>query len=259
MRHSFSSLVVAIQCLACTILLSWPCLVSASNGKWDFSNAYKPYSLAVCKGIQNSQECAQAIEKKQAALHRNLVVRDGVRLKLKLDDGEFHFVSDLANVLNSFKIRYFNYFDYLSDIRYYLLHAQHYEGGSFLLVSKKSGNQYVVDALPVVAPSKDYLATVIICDAYCIPRIRIWSVDPHKLALDCSLLVKEYWEEARIQWVGNNSIELVYKIKDSLFKTHITKKDSKWVVPTNLAEAVAVENCNSAQFPVPITPQHQVK
>ena len=247
MKRSNPRLLVAIQFLVGTVLLSWSYMASAVKGKWDFSNAYKPYSLTVCKGIQNSQECAEAIEKKQVTLHRDLVVRDGVGLKLRLDDGKYHFVSDLPKDPNSSKIRYYNYFDYLSDIRYYLLHVQHYEGGSFLLVSKKSGNRYVVDTFPVIAPSKNYFATVIICDAYCVPRIRIWSVDDHSLGLECSILIKEYWEEAVLKWVGNNSIELAYKVKDSIFKARITKNKSKWLVPKDLAEVVAVENCNSAK------------
>jgi len=248
---------IVVKLVIGSVLLGWLQSATAAKDRWDLS-AYENLSRKVCKGIQNSYECSQAIEKQQLAAHRAHAVREGMQLRLQLEGGKRLVLSDITSDVPSHQIRYFSYLDFIPDIGYFLLQVHHYEGGSFLLVSKKSGSRISIDTFPKISPSKQKLATFILCDAYCIPRIRIWSVNTDGMSLECTILPNDYWWGGHIRWVGSDAIDLTYKIPDvstgvdspanQKLKTitgRIVWKNSKWNLPKQIDNAVTTEGCSS--------------
>ena len=104
----------------------------------------------------NSYRRAQHLEARQLSKGAPGVRREGKTIVLKTHEGKDVQIDDAA--LDD-RRRYYSYYDFVPALDAYVLHTQHYEGNSWLLVSRKNGTRVKISDLPVVSPDKRRFVT----------------------------------------------------------------------------------------------------
>jgi hypothetical protein len=132
---------------------------------------------------------------------KNLITRKGDALIVRLDGGKSKtYVGNLAacdgeNVDPS-KCIAFNLLDYFPQTRSYLIAKWYYECGDYLFVSRHTGSETTMSAIPIISPNGKYLLSIDQSDA-CDRKynIAIWSVqtDPPKLEFKYQAKQYENW------------------------------------------------------------------
>ena len=135
---------------------------------------------SLCKNINNSGECAQAIERNQSPKYKKEIVRiDTNTLEVKTIKGQPIL---LKNISNSDGDNFYYFIDYLPQINSFLFRVQLIEGNYFLLVNKDSGDTTSIDDIPIISPSgKMFVTCSMDLEAgYNPTRIQIWKIENRK-------------------------------------------------------------------------------
>ena len=103
------------------------------------------------------KSCARTIEQYQIVQGAAGVVRSQDKLALTLSSGEVFTFTDTTH---TGKGRDVSYIQYIPALESHLLHAQHNEGGGFILVQDKTGELKFVSSPPVVAPDGQHFFTM---------------------------------------------------------------------------------------------------
>ncbi len=160
----------------------------------------------LCKGINNTYDCAQIIERYQisklnAGGQKNLVSK---QLKLTLKDGKAKLLEDGLQ-----KGPLFSFRDYLSDLGYFIVHVQHYEGDAYLMVNDKTGTEYTLPGLPVLSPNKSKLvvASYDLLAGYNPNTIQVWKVGPNEMIREMALEPEPTdWGVSDVSWVDDKTV-----------------------------------------------------
>jgi hypothetical protein len=145
---------------------------------------------------------------------KGLFTRKGDTLTLKLDGGKSKtYVGNRAacdgeNVDVS-KCLVFVVLKYFPRTQSYLIERGLYECGAYLFVSRRTGSETVMSAIPVLSPDAKYLVSIDQSDA-CDRKydIAIWSMqtDPPKLEFKYEAKQYENWEVAA--WENDTHIKM---------------------------------------------------
>lgn len=182
---------------------------SQSNNPAKSSHAPKAINREeICKDIHNYYECEQAIEKIQIENYGDWVNREGETLHLKLDNGKTTDLKDRhTNDDNSIA---FSFIKYIEEINAYLVSVQYYEGGSYLLIGKTSGDQTgIIGGNIAVSPDRQ--------------RVVIWNMDleagytPNGFQVILVVFnrfsveyeqIQDQWGPANARWISDTELEL---------------------------------------------------
>jgi hypothetical protein len=162
-----------------------------------------------CRGLENSFDCARAIERAQLPRYAQDVTRQDGNLKLTLKTGKTLVLKDTPGVSGmSYSFR-----DYLPNLGYFLVHVQLWEGEGYMLVNDRTGKKYHLDDLPIISPDRTRLVTLSYdLDARYNPNaIKVWRLSPEKLVLEYSLEPKD-WGPAGGAWLDHQTVSLTKKI-----------------------------------------------
>jgi hypothetical protein len=167
---------------------------------------------AICAGIDNSYECAQAIEHHQLRKpeYARLAVRTRNGLRVRLRNGMWLTVKDFQKKGVEASVLKFSFRDYLRDIGYFLLHRQYYEGDDYLLIQDTTGNKFELQDVPVISPDKQRLVTASngISGGYNANGVQIWLLTRRGVVLEQSFEPKG-WAPSNAVWTDNLGIRLV--------------------------------------------------
>jgi hypothetical protein len=138
----------------------------------------------LCKGIDNSYKCAQAIERHVLAEGGHGVSRRGAQLVIPLLRGDTLLLRDSAPATATGELH--SYRAYLPSIGYHVVELQYDEGGLFFLVNGRSGKITFSHGLPVVSPDNRRVAAgnVDLEAEFSPTTLQIWRVDSDSLALE---------------------------------------------------------------------------
>ena len=158
-----------------------------------------------CKNIQNSYECAQAVEKKQLPRYPQLVSRQGGTLRLALKSGGGVELKDVA--ANDEKDTYYSFREFFPDLGYYLVHVQYFEGDAYLMVNHQTGERFTLHDLFLLSPDRKRLATLSLdLEAGYNPNgVQIWGITPEKMTLEWNYESKE-WGPSHGAWKDNDTL-----------------------------------------------------
>ena len=166
----------------------------------------------VCAGIDNSYECAQAIERHQLrkAEYARLARRTRNGLRVRLRNGTWLTVEDSQKKGDEASVIKFSFRVYLRDIGYFLLHRQYYEGDDYLLIHDTTGNKFELQDVPVISPDKRRLVTASngISGGYNANGVQIWQLTKRGAVLEQSFELKG-WAPSEPVWTDNLEIRLV--------------------------------------------------
>ncbi len=184
--------------------------VAASLSSGPQQNA-APASLdSICRTIDNSYQCAQAIERHQLRQPHiaRLAARTGAELRIRLHTGRTLRLRDSADK-NDPSATLFSFREYLEAIGYFLIHRQRYEGRDYVLIHARSGKRFTLQELPVISPDglRMVAASSGLSQAHTTNAVQIWRVQPGGLELEFELRPKD-WEPTDPEWLENRTIRL---------------------------------------------------
>lgn len=145
---------------------------------------------------------------------KDLITRKSDTLTLRLDGGKSKtYVSNLAACdgenADVSKCIAFNVLRYFPQTRSYLIGAYHYECGHYLFVSRRTGSETAMFAIPVMSPNGKYLLSVDQDDAcgrsY---DITIWSVQTDPPELEFKYQAKQYENWSVVTWEDDRHIAM---------------------------------------------------
>jgi hypothetical protein len=175
----------------------------------------------LCKGDNSSTECAERIENYQFKKGVSDVSRKGKQLIIALKGEKKNIFTDSEP--DDSNGRWYRYREYLSSIKYHLIHLQYYEGGGYVLLNANNGKYKVIENIPVISPDKTRIAVISYCDAYCSPGIAIMRITDEDIISEFSLK-PEYWASGKLQWVNDNNIKVNIEIPVYDKETKFLKK-----------------------------------
>jgi tetratricopeptide (TPR) repeat protein len=165
----------------------------------------------LCAGIDNSYECAQAIEEHQLknSEHARRVIRRGGELRLKLNNGRWQTLKDYQKANEDDSVIQYNFREYLPELGYFLVHRQFYEGRDYLMIHDASGRGFPLQDVPVVSPDRRRLITTSngIIGGYDPNEIQIWRATPRGLVLE-QTIKPQGWGPSGANWIDNQKISL---------------------------------------------------
>lgn len=165
----------------------------------------------LCTGLDNSYECAKAIERHQLELpeYRDRVNRSGGQLRLKLTNGRWHTIRDFQRRNDEASTIKYSFRDYLPDIGYFLVHRQFYEGIDYLMIDERNGRRFALQELPVVSLDRQRLVTASngIIGGYSPNSVQIWRVTRSGLVLEQTIRPRG-WGPSDAKWIDNQTIDL---------------------------------------------------
>jgi hypothetical protein len=157
-----------------------------------------------CRNLYNSYECAQAVEKIQLPRYPKLVHRQGDTLRLTLKSGKLIELKDV-NGDDVGKVSLYSFREFFSDLGYYLVHEQPYEGSHYLMVNYRDGKRYHLHDLFLLSPDRQRLATLLMSEAHNPTAIQIWRISPEKMTLEWSLEPQD-WGPKDGAWRDNDTL-----------------------------------------------------
>jgi hypothetical protein len=156
-----------------------------------------PAEASIVCGIKDNIEDAACRDRL-----KGLFTRKGDTLILNLDSGRSKtYIGNLAACdgenVDAAKCLVFRVLRYFPRTRSYLVEKAYYECGEYLFVSRHTGSETVMHAIPVLSPNAKYLLSIDQSDA-CDRKydIAIWSMltDPPKLEFKYNAKQYENWE-----------------------------------------------------------------
>ena len=165
---------------------------------------------SLCKGIQNSHDCAARIEAYQLKKRVVSVSRKGKQLIIALKSGKKITFTDSKD--DDTQGKWYSYREYLPAIGYHLIHLQYYEGGGFIFLNANNGKYEIIEDIPLISPDKKRIAVVSYCDAYCNPGIEVLRISDKDIIKEFTLTPKEYWANGTLQWLDKENIKVTIKV-----------------------------------------------
>jgi len=165
-----------------------------------------PVSLGrgACRSIQNTQECAQAIEVRQLRRGAGRARRMGGVLQLRIDNGRW---LPIPHDSTAEWPSWFQYLGYVRSINYYVLWQQHPEGNSIRLVNARNGKATSVDDMPIVSPDhKRFVTASLDLQAGFNPnRLTVWRLKSDTVVQEASFAADD-WGPDSAAWLTTTSL-----------------------------------------------------
>jgi hypothetical protein len=171
---------------------------------------------SLCKGINNSMECAEKIENYQFKKGVSGVSRTGKKLIIVLQSGKKIIFTDSEPDDSNGK--WYQYREYFSSITCHLIHLQYYEGEGYIVLNANNGKYEIIEHIPSISPGRIRIAVISYCDAYCNPGIEIYKLTDKDIIKEYSRPSKEYWFSGNLQWLDDNNIKVTIKVWSDHYK-----------------------------------------
>lgn len=177
------------------------------------ANSQHPNQLnSICAGIDNSYECAQAIERHQLQKSEYALVANRMRtsLRLQLRNGRSVVLKDFQKRGDEASVVKYSFRGYVRDIGYFLIHRQFYEGEDYLIIQDTTGRRYELQGVPVISPDKRRLVTASngINGGYNANAIQIWRLSRQGMVLEQTIMPND-WGPSNAEWIDNLTLRVV--------------------------------------------------
>lgn len=149
---------------------------AADRPRWP-SYADVPHS--VCMGVENTHECALAVERHQLRHAPPGLSREDSVFRIRLADDDTARVVDQGEFGGAdTDARLHGYLGHHPGVRQHLFEVTLWEGGHFLLLDPRTGERETLQALPVVSPDSTRFAVASSALEYASRgSLEIWRVD----------------------------------------------------------------------------------
>jgi hypothetical protein len=159
-----------------------------------------------CKGIQNTYDCAQTIERHKltelySSANKNLVSR---QLKLNLKNKQTKLIEE-----NPEKGPFYNFREYFKEIGYLVFHIQKFEGDAYSMISESSAKEFILPGVPILSPNaKKLIATSYdLIAGYDPNSIQVWRISATDMTREMTLDPEPVnWGPSDASWIDDQTI-----------------------------------------------------
>ncbi len=161
----------------------------------------------ICNDIGNSYECSQKIEEYQLKRFNKIVKRDNDQLIITIDKSDNLIFKDADKETDDGK--WYTFRDYFKDINSYLITIQHYEGLSYVLIHKITGNSIDIPGLIQISPDKKRIISynVDLEAGYSDNGFVIYQIKNGSFIKEYELYPDD-WGPSKINWIDNKNVEI---------------------------------------------------
>jgi hypothetical protein len=141
--------------------------------------------------------------------------RDGETLRLRLESGFYLTLTDKQGCSNWETCTLYTFVDYLKDAGFYVVFIRYYEGYEYLMVSDKTGKQFLIPELPKISPDRKRLVAVSADDSgYNENGVFIWRFEGDEIVSELTYKpsappVNEYALYGFKEWKDNKTVFLI--------------------------------------------------
>lgn len=145
----------------------------------------------------------------EIAKSENLVDRKGKTLSLHLLSGKVLELSNLETCDIYENCLFYTYRGLVADKQFFLVNAAYYEGGSVLLISRKTGEQVDAISEPHVSPDGRFIVSASDADAHADAGVFLWEISEGALISQFHFVPTDYQLYKFIRWIDPNKVELL--------------------------------------------------
>ncbi len=177
-----------------------------------------------CRTIQNTQECARAIEAQQLRQSAGRARRQNGALQLRLSSGRWLTV---ANDTTSEWPSWFEYLGYLKSMEHFVLWQQHPEGNSIRLVNASNGKAVSVDDMPIVSPDRRrFLTASLDLESGFNPnRLVVWRLKPDTILQEATFGADD-WGADSVVWFSPTAFRFSRMSQSQDGSLHMLSRDT---------------------------------
>ena len=164
--------------------------------------------LRHCEGLNNTFQCARAIEKSQMkGDFQSYFIRTNGVLRIKTSAKAVE-LRDQGGDDDSNNYRY-SYLTFLPDEQLHVLHLQFYEGNIFSVVHHKSGAKVAIDGFPILSPDSRRFVAISSSgiSGYYPNSVEIWRVHNGKMWPEYRYEpAVQRWSPTKAMWADSNTL-----------------------------------------------------
>lgn len=167
--------------------------------------------VALCANAEDQAQCGRLVEARQLRALPRIAERNGDELRVSLVPFGLSVFHDTINFRGA---RTYAVWDYLEHFDTLVLFTTVGERTGFLLVQRRSGEEYRVPSEPVIAPDDRHFATADFCEQECDNEVAIWRIDRQSLRKEATWSPPAAWSNVSVTWRGGNAVVVEYSPRD---------------------------------------------
>jgi hypothetical protein len=179
----------------------------------------------ICAPAEDATQCGRLVEAMQLKRLPNLAHRDGGVLSVSLyPSGTATFTDSDDSELG----KVYSLWDYLDGLNAVLLYTTAGETTTFTLLQRTTSRRIELPTEPQLAPDRQRLVTVDVCEQRCSNEIAIWRVTPQGVRKDLAWSPASDWIDAGAKWMDADTLSIEYTTSNGTGKIVRALSDSTW-------------------------------
>ena len=150
--------------------------------------------VALCKDAEDQAQCGRLVEARQLKSLSRIAERNGDELRVQLAPAGLTVFHDTINVTGA---RTYAVWDYLEDLDTLVLFTTVGERTGFMLVQRRTGDEYRVPAEPVMSPDARHFATADVCAQECDNEVAVWRIARDGVRKEAAWTPPATWSDVR--------------------------------------------------------------
>lgn len=167
--------------------------------------------VALCADVEDQAQCGRLVEARKLRALPGIAERNGDELRVSLVPFGLSVFHDTINFRGA---RTYAVWDYLEHFDTLVLFTTVGERSGFLLVQRRSGEEYRVPSDPVIAPDDRHFATADFCEHECDNEVAIWRIDRQSLRKEATWSPPVAWSNVSVSWRGADTVVIEYSPVD---------------------------------------------
>lgn len=179
----------------------------------------------ICAPAEDTVQCARLVEAMQLKRLPNLARRDGRVLSIALYPSGTATFTDSEDESNG---KIYSLWDYIDGLNAVLLYTSAGETTTFTLLQRTTNRRIELPTEPQLAPDRQRLATVDVCEKRCSNEIAIWRVTPEGIRKELTWLPAADWIDAGAKWKDADTLSIEYTTAKGPGKIDRPLSDPSW-------------------------------
>ena len=179
----------------------------------------------LCAQADDVAHCGRLVEALQLKRLPDLARREGGGLSVSLFPSGTATFTDSDDLVNG---RSYSLWDYLDGINAVLLYTTEGETTTFIVLQRTTNRRVELPTEPQLAPDRQRLVTVDVCEARCSGEIAIWRVTREGIRKELSWSPGKAWTDAGAKWKDADTLSIEYTTVSGEGKVERALGDSTW-------------------------------
>ena len=165
--------------------------------------------VALCAEAEDQAQCGRLVEARQLKSLSRIAERNGDELRVSLAPFGLSVFHDTVNIRGA---RTYAVWDYLENVDTLVLFTTVGERTGFLLVQRRTGDEYRVPSEPVMAPDDGHFVTADVCAQQCDNEVAVWRIAKDGVRKEAAWTPPPTWSDVSVTWRTAGAIVLEYSV-----------------------------------------------